>query len=113
MYAMAVTLDVSHLEMSLLNDDAEANMSSMLVTLDTSHLERSPLNDPALANDALMSVTTETSQEPIGPRGLLEQSFGGSLRHFNMTAWSSVLDFGAHSAWDVIIEVGLAFQGQR
>ena len=44
---MLVTLDTSHLEMSLSNDDAPANISSMLVTLDTSHLERSALNDDA------------------------------------------------------------------
>ena len=45
--SMLVTLDTSHLDMSLLNDDAEWNIPHMLVTLDTSHVERSPLNDDA------------------------------------------------------------------
>ena len=44
---MSVTLDTSHLEMSVLNEDACAKAYSMLVTLDTSHLETSPLNDDA------------------------------------------------------------------
>ena len=44
---MLVTLDTSHLEMSQLNDIAEANMPFIFVTLETSHLERSPLNDDA------------------------------------------------------------------
>ena len=35
--AMTSTLDTSHLEISALNDNAEANMAFMLVTLDTSH----------------------------------------------------------------------------
>ena len=44
---MSVTLDTSHLEMLLLNDDARYNMPRILVTLDTSHLEMSPLNNDA------------------------------------------------------------------
>ena len=62
-----VTLDTSHLEMSLLNDDAEANMSSMLVTLDTSHLERSPLNEDASLNILAMLVTLDTSHLERSP----------------------------------------------
>ena len=46
--SMLVTLDTSHFERSLLNDDAEWNVQRMSVTLDTSHFERSPLNDLAL-----------------------------------------------------------------
>ena len=120
---MVVTLDTSHLDMSLLNDDAEANMDSVLVTLDTSHLERSPLNNDAKANMArvvvtldtsqsemspvnlsalgtksrlnnmLMSVTAETSQDPIGLCGPLKQS-ADSCRHSPMASWSSALVLG-------------------
>ena len=42
-----------------------------------------------------ISVTAETSQDPIGPRGPLEQSLD-SGRHPPMAAWSSALDFGVH-----------------
>ena len=45
-----VTLETSHLDMSLLNDDAPQNIPDILVTLDTSHLEMSPLNDSAPIN---------------------------------------------------------------
>ena len=47
MESMTVTLDTSHVEMSLLNDAASTNIASMLVTRDTSHLEMSLLNDDA------------------------------------------------------------------
>ena len=47
MKSMLVTLDTSHLEMSLLKDNAKKNMPFMLVTPDTSHLEMSQLNDDA------------------------------------------------------------------
>ena len=41
-------VDVSHAPQSVCaKDDAPKNMSSMLVTLDTSHLEMSLLNDDA------------------------------------------------------------------
>ena len=40
---MLVTLDTSHLDMSVLKHEACKNMACMLVTLDTSHLEMSPL----------------------------------------------------------------------
>ena len=43
-----------------------------------------------------MSVTDETSHDPIVPCGALEQSVD-SLRHSTMAAWSSAVDFGAHS----------------
>ena len=97
---MLVALDTSHLEISLLNDDASANMAFMLVTLDTSHFERSPLNNDAeeparVPNDELMSVTADTSQDPIGPYRPLEQSVGESLRHSAMAALISSLEFGA------------------
>ena len=43
-----VAVDVSHLPQSVwLNDDALRNMLAMLNTLDTSHLEMSILNDDA------------------------------------------------------------------
>ena len=61
MYAMFVTLDTSHLEMSPLNADAEANMAFMPATLDTTQLEMSPLNADADSNMRLMSVTLDTS----------------------------------------------------
>ena len=38
-----ITLDKSHLEMSVLNDGAHKNIPHMSVTLDTPHFERSPL----------------------------------------------------------------------
>ena len=47
MYAMVVTLDTSHLEMSPLHANAPKNMYRMVITLDTSHVEMSPLNDDA------------------------------------------------------------------
>ena len=47
MYAISTTLDTSHPERSLWNDDAWENKPRMLVTLDNSHLEMSPLNDVA------------------------------------------------------------------
>ena len=42
---MVVTLDTSHLDMSLSKEKASANISLMLLTRDTSHLEMSLLND--------------------------------------------------------------------
>ena len=106
MDSMVVTLDTSHPERSLLNDDAEWNMESMLATLDTSHLEISLLNDDAagtisLLNKLFMSVTAETSHDPICPCGPLEQS-EDSFRHSRMAAWSSALDFGVHSLFSVV-----------
>ena len=47
MSSMLITLDTSHLEMSLSNDGAAVNMPNMVVTFATSHLEISPLNDDA------------------------------------------------------------------
>ena len=97
---MLVTLDTSHFEMSLLNEDAEQNMRSIFLTLDTSQLEISPLNlfDPGTnssLNDWLISFTAETSQDPIGPCRPVKQS-ADSSRHSSMAAWSSVLEIGAH-----------------
>ena len=44
-------VEVIHVPQSVCaNDEASTNMSSMLVTLDTSHLERSMLNDDAEEN---------------------------------------------------------------
>ena len=72
-------------------------MRYMLVTLDTSHVEMSLLNLFAPGTNLslkkwLISVTAETSQDPMGPCGLLEQSD----RHSLMAVWISSLDFGAH-----------------
>ena len=96
---MPVTLDTSHLEISLLNDVAPENIEPILVTLDTFQLEISPLNDDAahVSNNPLMSATDETSQDPIGPCGPLEQLVGESWRHCTVAALSSSLDFGAHA----------------
>jgi len=70
-----VTLDTSHLEMSPLNDSAPINIPDILVTLDTSHFERSPLKPATLTNRLLrMSVTRDTSHSAIGPCAPLEQS---------------------------------------
>ena len=44
MLSMLVTLETSHLEMSMLNKFANMNVRLMSVTLDTSHLEMSRLN---------------------------------------------------------------------
>ena len=98
---MSVTLDTSHLEISLLNDAAKKNIFAMLVTLDTSHLEMSTLNVSGvltyhLSNKPFISVTAETSQDPIGPCGPLEQSAGDSWRHSLMAALSSASDFGEY-----------------
>ena len=67
MYVMVITLETSHLEMSLLNDEARPNIRHMLVTLDTSHLEISPLNDDALENMDRMVVTLDTSHLETSP----------------------------------------------
>ena len=72
----------------------------MFVTLDTSHLEMSLLNlfVPGITsslNNWRILVTAETSQDPIGPCGPLEHSVD-SFRHSKMAAWSSTLDFGGH-----------------
>ena len=67
---MLVTLDTSQLEMSPLNDDAKLNMPPMSVTLDTSHLEMSPLNDDKEANMPCMSVTLNTCHLEISPVNL-------------------------------------------
>ena len=64
---MLVTPDTSHLEMSLLNDDAKENMPNMSVTLDTSHLEMSLLNDDAEANMRTMVITLDTSHLEMSP----------------------------------------------
>ena len=71
----------------------------MLVTLDTSHLEMSLLNNGAAGRCQIffISVTAETSQYPTSPCGPLEQSLGDSSRQSLMAVWSSALDFGAHS----------------
>ena len=74
----------------------------MLVTLDTSHLEMSLLNDDAagtrsVANKLFISVTAETSQELIAPCRPLEQSVE-SFKHSRTAAWSSALDFGGGTA---------------
>ena len=100
MYFMSITLETSHLEISPLNDDAEANMASMLVALDTFHVDMLPLNlfapiTKSPLNNWYISITAETSQDPIGPCGPLEQSLD-SCRHPLMAAWSSALDFAAH-----------------
>ena len=90
---MAFTLDTSHLEMSPLNNVANANMSDMIVTLDTSHFERSPSNNLAPENIQLTSVTRDTSHSAIGPFGPLEQSpFGSNLKHASTALSSSALD---------------------
>ena len=96
MYAMLVTLDTSHLKMSPLNADAEWNMPHMLVTLDTSQSEMSPVNffPPVTLsrfNNWLISVTSDTSQDPIRPRGPLEQSVD-SCRHSRMADCSLALN---------------------
>ena len=41
---MCLMLDMSHFEISLLNDEAPRNMEDMSSTLDTSHFEMSLLN---------------------------------------------------------------------
>ena len=68
----------------------------MLVTLDMSQPEMSPVNFfTLLLHKRLISVTVEISQDPIGPRGPLEQSLD-SFRQSLMAVWRSDLDFGAH-----------------
>ena len=47
---MSVTLDTSHLEISMLKDVAPLNMLYMFPTLDTSHFEISMLKDVAPLN---------------------------------------------------------------
>ena len=100
---MLFTPDTFHLEMSPLNDDANASMARMLVHLDVSHFERSPLNlfAPGIGlcfastNKFSISVTAETSQAPIGLYRLLEQSVDSS-RHSAMAVRSCALVLAAH-----------------
>ena len=73
-------------------------MESMSVTLDTSHFEMSLLNDDAaeiwsVANKLFILFTAETSQDPIAACGPLEKSVE-SFKHSRTAAWSSALDFG-------------------
>ena len=87
-------------------------MYAMVVTLDTSHLEMTPVNLFALGttswlNNWLISVTAETSHDPIAPCRPLEQVVDSdSRRHFLMADWSSALDFGFHPVlWGMIAGV--------
>ena len=64
---MLATLDMSHLEISQLNDDVCSNIPFILVTLDTPHLEISPINDDAEANMYSMLVTLDTSHLEMSP----------------------------------------------
>merc|ERR1719353_1267436 len=67
---MFFTLDTSHLERSLLNDNADWNVVFMIITLDTSHLERSPLNNETLLNinaNPPLAVAPDTSHLERSP----------------------------------------------
>ena len=61
---ISVTLDTSHLEMSLLKDFAFLNIQYMLVTLDTSHFDRSALKN-SYGNNLSVLVTRDTSHPAI------------------------------------------------
>ena len=58
---MLITLDTSHLEMSLLNVVAPSNILTTEVTLDTSHFEISTLNAVAPLNVWFIELTLDTS----------------------------------------------------
>ena len=95
MFAMSVTLDTSHLEMSALKAFALSNIDCMLVTLDTSHLEMSALKDCALENIWFMSVTLDTFHSAIGPSALGQLPTDETCKYVSTAALSSVLVFGA------------------
>ena len=72
-------------------------MYAMSVTLETSHFEISPLNLSASENNCRVLGTLDTSQDPIGPCKLLEQSVD-TLVHSITAVWSCALSFGANPA---------------
>ena len=95
MLVTSITLDMSHLEISLSNS-ATANMLRILVTRDTSHFEMSPLKLEK-ANSCLVSVTLDKSHSPIGPCLLCEQSPLVDKVHSPMAVSSSDLESGENA----------------
>ena len=80
----------------------------MSVALDVSHSEMSPLNDAAPMNAVLMSVTLDTSHSPIGPCEAFEELYLRDffLRHAFTARTSSSLDRG-ENAGSVVTAVTL------
>ena len=95
---IAVTLDTSHCEMSLLNAVEPLNIPCMSVTLDTSHSTISSSKNVAPMKMEFISVTPETCHSPIGPCGPSEQSpSGDNFRQVVTALWSSILVCGENS----------------
>ena len=91
--ARVLAFDMSHFEMSWLNDVAPRNMPNMFVAPDTSHFDISLLNAFLFLNKLLISVTRDTSHSPIGPCVPLTQApTGDNSMHASTALWSSALD---------------------